>query len=111
MFSHSNISLPPKVEKSLRYIIVTPDLHRVHHSSYQLETDSNFSAVFPIWDILFRTFRTNTKTAQNKMQLGLEEVRDSRSNSIIWLLLSPFKNLKSKEDNSNENENNSTNYI
>lgn len=94
LFSHSNISLPTGIEKFIRYIIVTPDLHRVHHSSYQPETDSNFSAVFPIWDILFRTFRTKTKNPQHKMELGLEEVRDSRANNIFWLMLSPFKNLK-----------------
>jgi sterol desaturase/sphingolipid hydroxylase (fatty acid hydroxylase superfamily) len=94
LFSHSNISLPKKLEKILRYLFVTPDLHRVHHSSYQPETDSNFSAVFPIWDILFGTFRTETRTPPDKMEIGLEEVKDDRANNIIWLLKSPFKKLK-----------------
>lgn len=84
LFSHSNFSLPSGIEKVIRYFIVTPDLHRIHHSSYQPETNSNYSAVFPIWDILFRTFRTNTQEPQHKMELGLEEVRDSRANNIIW---------------------------
>lgn len=94
--SHSNISFPKKIEKVLRYIIVTPDLHRVHHSSYQPETDSNFSAVFPVWDIVFGTFRTTTKKPQQEMELGLEEVRDHRTNNVFWLLVSPFKKIKNK---------------
>jgi sterol desaturase/sphingolipid hydroxylase (fatty acid hydroxylase superfamily) len=96
LLSHCNISFPWKIEKFLRYIIVTPDLHRVHHSAYQPETDSNFGAVFPIWDLVFGTFKTQTKTRPKEMELGLEEVRDGRTNSVTWLLLSPFKNLKRK---------------
>jgi sterol desaturase/sphingolipid hydroxylase (fatty acid hydroxylase superfamily) len=94
LVSHANISFPKRIEKVLRYIFVTPDLHRVHHSSYQPETDTNFSAVFPIWDILFGTFKTKTRVPQKEMEIGLEEVRDDRVNNIIWLLISPFKNFK-----------------
>jgi len=94
VFSHSNITLPSKVERILRCIIVTPDLHRVHHSSYQPETDSNFSAVFPVWDILFGTFKVTPREVQKKMSLGLEQVRDGRTNNILWLMMSPFKKLK-----------------
>lgn len=90
LFSHANIRLPQSINRWLRYVIVTPDLHRVHHSSYQPETDSNFGAVFPIWDIIFRTFRTDTRTPQEAMQLGLEEVRDERTNRFWWLLISPL---------------------
>lgn len=97
LVSHSNISFPKRIEKIIRYIIVTPDLHRIHHSSYQPETDTNFSAVFPIWDILLGTYKTDTKFPPKEMELGLEEVRDERTNNIIWLLLSPFKNLKKNE--------------
>lgn len=66
-------------------------VHRVHHSPYQPETDSNFSAVFPIWDILFGTFRIKTRAPQREMGLGLEEVRDKRTYSLRWLLSSPFR--------------------
>ena len=98
LFSHSNISIPKKVERILRYIVVTPDLHRVHHSSHQPETDSNFSAVFPIWDIVFGTFRTETLNNATEMELGLKEVRDERTNNILWLLLSPFKTFKKQDE-------------
>ena len=83
LFSHANIRLPRGLDHMLRYVIVTPELHRVHHSSWQPETDSNFSAVFPVWDILFRTFRTHTRDPQETMQLGLEEVRDQRTNRFV----------------------------
>jgi sterol desaturase/sphingolipid hydroxylase (fatty acid hydroxylase superfamily) len=90
LFSHANIRLPESLDRLLRYVIVTPDLHRVHHSSWQTETDSNFSAVFPIWDIVFKTFRTETRVSHETMELGLEEVRDERANRFLWLLGSPF---------------------
>ena len=86
VFSHANIRLPGNLDRALRYVIVTPDLHRVHHSSRQPETDSNFSAVFPIWDIIFGTFRTETQAPHENMALGLPEVRDHRTNRLFWLL-------------------------
>lgn len=94
LVSHANLSFPKPIEKTLRYVIVTPDLHRIHHSSYQPETDSNFGAVFPIWDMIFRTYRTQTKSEAKQMSLGLEEVRDERKDSILWLLISPFKKIR-----------------
>jgi sterol desaturase/sphingolipid hydroxylase (fatty acid hydroxylase superfamily) len=90
LFSHANVRVPAAVDRVLRYVIVTPDLHRVHHSAWQTETDSNFSAVFPIWDIAFRTFRTATREPQESMTLGLEEVRDDRAQRLGWLLASPL---------------------
>ncbi len=101
LLSHSNITLPEKLERFLHYIIVTPDLHRVHHSSIQKETDSNFSAVFPVWDLLFGTFRTDTTVEQKKMSLGLKEVRDERTNSVLWLLKSPLINFYNEEEKEN----------
>ncbi|MFQ5638360.1 MAG: sterol desaturase family protein [bacterium] len=90
LFSHANIRLSANLDRVLRYVIVTPGLHRVHHSSWQPETDSNYSAVFPIWDILFGTFRTDTRAPHETMQLGLEEMRDKRTHRFLWLLGSPF---------------------
>ena len=90
LFSHSNLRIAKNIDRYLRYVIVTPDLHKVHHSSYQPETDSNFSAVFPIWDIVFGTFTTKTRQPLESMPLGLDEVRDIRTNSFWWLLASPL---------------------
>ncbi len=88
LFSHANLRLPPRVEKLLHYFIVTPDLHRVHHSTQHDETNSNYGAVFPLWDFLFGTLRT--RSDQEHMQLGLTEVRDTRADRVSWLLLSPL---------------------
>ncbi len=90
LWSHSNLRLPAGVDRVLRYLIVTPNLHRIHHSAWQPETDSNFSAVFPIWDIVFGTFRRAPLTDHELMTLGLEEIRGSRANRLRWLLVSPL---------------------
>ncbi len=95
LFSHSNIRVPKPLNFVLRYLIVTPDLHRVHHSSWQPETDSNYGAVFPIWDQVFGTFRTRTREPQETMELGLSEVREPHASSLLWLLWSPLSDLKS----------------
>ncbi len=79
VFSHANVRLPQALDRALRYIVVTPDLHRIHHSAWQTETDSNFSAVFPVWDVVFGTFRAHTRAPHETMMLGLEEVRDRRA--------------------------------
>jgi sterol desaturase/sphingolipid hydroxylase (fatty acid hydroxylase superfamily) len=89
LFSHANVRIPAAIDRALRYLIVTPDLHRVHHSAWQTETDSNFGAVFPIWDIVFGTFRTSTREPHETMALGLE-VRDGREQRLKWLLGSPL---------------------
>jgi sterol desaturase/sphingolipid hydroxylase (fatty acid hydroxylase superfamily) len=93
LFSHANIRLPRSIERALRYVIVTPELHRVHHSAEQPETDSNFGAVLPLWDLVFGTFRTQTMVPQESMVLGLTEVRDRRACSLRWLLASPWQSL------------------
>ena len=88
-FSHSNLKIPQKLDSLLRYVIVTPNLHTVHHSTVQQETDSNYSAVFPIWDIIFRTFKVKSEGKLKSMKLGLD-VREPKSNHLGWLLISPF---------------------
>jgi sterol desaturase/sphingolipid hydroxylase (fatty acid hydroxylase superfamily) len=93
IFSHANLCLPWRLERLLRYAVVTPDLHRVHHSSLQPETDSNFGAVFPVWDLVFGTFRVRAREDQGTMRLGLDEVRDRRANGLLWLLVSPLRTL------------------
>lgn len=88
LFTHSNLRLPARLDALLRYLIVTPDLHRVHHSTWQPETDSNFGAVFPFWDIVFGTYRTATREPHETMRLGLEEHRGPEANALLWLLRS-----------------------
>ncbi len=90
VFSHSNIRIPRSIDRIVRYFIVTPDLHRIHHSTWQPETDSNFSAVFPVWDMLFGTFRGEPREAHETMRLGLDEVRGTNATGVSWLLKSPL---------------------
>lgn len=89
LVSHANVRLPRRVERALRPVFVTPDLHRIHHSARQSETDSNFSAVFPVWDWIFGTLRVEPQQPHATMRLGLDEVRDGRQDRLTWLLASP----------------------
>jgi sterol desaturase/sphingolipid hydroxylase (fatty acid hydroxylase superfamily) len=91
LFSHANLRVPSIIDRYLRYLIVTPNLHAVHHSAWQPETDSNFSAVFPVWDLIFGTFRTRTREPIESMALGLSSHRGPEVYRVGWLLLSPLR--------------------
>jgi sterol desaturase/sphingolipid hydroxylase (fatty acid hydroxylase superfamily) len=91
LFTHSNLKLPTGVDRWLRYVVVTPDLHRVHHSTWEPETNSNYGAVFPIWDLLLGTFRASPREPHETMPLGLEEARGAEVDRLGFLLLSPLR--------------------
>lgn len=90
MFNHSNINLPLAVDSFVRRLIVTPDMHRVHHSVIRRETDSNYGSVLSVWDRLFRTYVPQPREGHTGMTIGLHEFRDKRSIGLLWLLLQPF---------------------
>lgn len=94
VFTHANIRLPRPVERLLVWLVVTPDMHRVHHSSHQPETDSNYGATLSIWDHLFRTYRHKQPVQLADMKLGLAECQDRRATSLLWLLTLPFRSRK-----------------
>jgi sterol desaturase/sphingolipid hydroxylase (fatty acid hydroxylase superfamily) len=96
VFSHANVRLPWWVDRPLRLFIVTPDVHRVHHSSHQPETDSNYGAVLTIWDRLLGTYRRKSADDLATQETGLSEVQDSRGRNLLWLLILPFIALKSR---------------
>ncbi len=91
VFTHANIRLPRWFERGLSWLLITPDMHRVHHSSWQPETDSNYGATLSIWDRLFGTFRRREPDDLVTLDLGLAEFRDGRERSIIGLLAQPFR--------------------
>lgn len=91
MFNHSNIYIPLRVDHFLRYLLVTPDMHRVHHSIYREETDSNFGFNFPWWDRIFGTYTSQPKAGHLNMDLGVERFKDIRDLSFVKLLIQPFK--------------------
>jgi sterol desaturase/sphingolipid hydroxylase (fatty acid hydroxylase superfamily) len=88
-FHHANVGLPFYIERFLRSLIVTPVMHKLHHSRWQPETDSNFAAVFSIWDRLFRTFRL--RKDPREIRLGLDESLPSESENFRSMLLSPLR--------------------
>ena len=90
MFNHGNIALPACADRWLRYFIVTPDMHRVHHSVYRDETDSNYGFNLSWWDYLFRTYRAQPRDGHQAMVIGLPSFRDRRSVGLHWLLAQPF---------------------
>ena len=91
MFSHSNIRLAPRLDGMLRKLIVTPDMHRVHHSSRRRETDSNYGFNFACWDRLFGTYVAAPEGGHRRMQIGLAAWRGSGPERLIWALLLPFR--------------------
>ncbi len=91
LFTHSNLALPAQADGILRRVLVTPDMHRIHHSVYRYETDSNYGNILSCWDRLFGTWRTRPADGQRAMRLGLPHSRDARSRRIGTLLLMPFR--------------------
>lgn len=97
MFNHSNVAIPTRFDHWLRCVIVTPDMHRVHHSIVPHETNSNFGFNFPFWDHLLGTYRDQPADGHENMAIGLEGPREERSvNRLIGLLLLPFRSHPAK---------------
>jgi sterol desaturase/sphingolipid hydroxylase (fatty acid hydroxylase superfamily) len=91
MFNHANIGVPNALDRWLRLVIVTPDMHRVHHSARRIETDSNFGFNLPWWDRLFGTYRPQPGAGHLGMQIGLPQFQENRRQTLIWMLLLPFR--------------------
>lgn len=91
MFSHANWRLPLGLDRVLRLALVTPDMHRVHHSVIRRETDSNFGFNFSFWDRLCGTYRAQPEAGHDRMTIGLSQYQDQRRQSVLWMLLLPFR--------------------
>lgn len=90
MFNHSNIYIPPSIDRKLRYFIVTPDMHLVHHSSIPTETDSNYGFNLPWWDYIFATYKAQPVAGHKNMHIGLKHFKGNKVIDLHWLLLQPF---------------------
>lgn len=88
LFNHSNWAMP--ADHSLRKLIVTPDVHRVHHSVSPAETNSNYGNFLVLWDKLFGSYIEQPQTGHQQMQIGLEQYRDPASQKLLTLLSNPF---------------------
>ena len=91
MFNHSNIRVAPEIDRVLRWFVVTPDMHRVHHSILRRETNSNFGFNLPWWDRLLGTYRAQPAAGHDAMTIGIEQFRDARELGLDRMLLQPFR--------------------
>jgi sterol desaturase/sphingolipid hydroxylase (fatty acid hydroxylase superfamily) len=90
MFNHSNVRIPLGLDRILRLIVVTPDMHRVHHSEQMKETNSNFGFNFPWWDRLFGTYRAQPEEGHEGMTIGLSDYPEAGQRGLLWALMLPF---------------------
>jgi sterol desaturase/sphingolipid hydroxylase (fatty acid hydroxylase superfamily) len=91
MFSHSNVRMPARLDRVLRWIVVTPDMHRVHHSVVAGEINSNFGFNLPWWDRLLGTYRDQPAAGHHAMTLGIDQFRDPAEQRLDRLLTQPFR--------------------
>jgi sterol desaturase/sphingolipid hydroxylase (fatty acid hydroxylase superfamily) len=91
MFNHANVRIPKNADRLLRWLVVTPDMHRVHHSIVQRETNSNFGFNLPWWDRLFGTYRDQPAAGHERMTIGIEQFRDARELRLDRMLIQPFR--------------------
>ncbi len=91
MFNHSNVRLPAPLDRVLRLFVVTPDMHRVHHSVVPQETHANFGFNMPWWDRLFGTYRDQPEAGHDGMTIGLPQFRDPAEQRLDRMLTQPFR--------------------
>ena len=89
MFNHANLRLPLNLDRILRRVIVTPDMHRVHHSIFKTEYDSNYGFSLSIWDRIFGTYIAQPQKGHDDMTVGLQWQDDSPA-KFSWAMLLPF---------------------
>ena len=106
MFNHSNIRISPRADKLLRWMLVTPDMHRIHHSVDSSDNNSNFGFNLPWWDRLLGTYRKEPKVGYGNMTIGLYEFRSRRELWLDRMLAQPFRNEldSSVSDNKSSHE-------
>lgn len=94
LFSHANLKLPRALDSVLRLVIVTPDMHRVHHSTLRREHDSNYGFNLSVWDRLFGTYIAQPENGHENMKIGLEPYQDGSPSRLGWSLRLPFLDLQ-----------------
>ncbi|NRP71800.1 hypothetical protein ILFOPFJJ_02690 [Ensifer psoraleae] len=91
MFNHANLRLPHRADSILRRFIVTPDMHRIHHSVERIETDSNYGFNFSIWDRLFSTYVAQPASGGDAIETGLKAYGREEPTKLVWSLMLPFR--------------------
>jgi sterol desaturase/sphingolipid hydroxylase (fatty acid hydroxylase superfamily) len=90
MFNHGNVRFPQHIDSIVRLLVVTPEMHRVHHSAIRWETNSNLGFNFPWWDRLFGTYRPQPAKGHLEMTIGLDQYKEPNKLTLPWLLILPF---------------------
>lgn len=102
MFNHANVKLPSGLDRILRMLIVTPNMHETHHSVHQQDYDTNFAFIFSFWDRIFKTYKSHTTPLDGRVTLGLDTFRSVGDTSFFRLLAMPFRNDKATAGNGPE---------
>ena len=105
LFNHANYKLPLWLDRIIRPIIVTPDMHRVHHSIDVGETNSNYGFALSIWDRLFGTYIDQPKLGHDDMTIGLKDYQSEGPEHFFWSMIFPFSNAKSAKNKGSSNKN------
>ena len=108
MFNHANIRLPTSVDRVLRTVLVTPDMHRVHHSVLEAETNSNYGFNLSFWDRLFGTYRPQPSAGHDGMTIGLAPYQGAQPANFVWSLALPFQNDKVPDGSDDTQADNTT---
>ena len=91
LFNHGNVRMPEGLDRVLRAFVVTPEMHRVHHSVHAYETNSNFGFNLPWWDRLFGTYRAQPAEGHRDMTIGLTQFQERGPENLWWMLVLPFR--------------------
>jgi sterol desaturase/sphingolipid hydroxylase (fatty acid hydroxylase superfamily) len=91
MFNHGNLHIPAAADRLIRLLIVTPDMHRVHHSVIRKETNSNYGFTFSFWDRIFHTYRREPEVGHEQMKIGLNGYGDFKNLELLQMLIIPFQ--------------------
>ena len=97
VFNHGNVGLRPAADRLLRWFLVTPDMHRVHHSANVAESNRNFAMLLPWWDRLFATYQGDPALGHEGMELGIAEARTSDDVTLLKLFVLPFRRVRAPE--------------
>lgn len=93
MFNHGNVRMPARLDRVLRAVLVTPDMHRVHHSVLRYEANSNFGFCLSWWDRLLATYRAQPREGHEGMTIGTQQLQDARRQTLGWLLWLPVRSV------------------
>lgn len=102
LFTHADFRFPPTLDRRLRWLIVTPSMHRIHHSTWRPETDSNYGFHLSIWDRIFDSYTPAPREDELRMPIGLERFRSGHEQTLVSLLLNPFRRRTDTDRNTEE---------